>query len=77
MLADSATVDAAGAGSLRLASAAPGAPPFALSLRAYATGAVRVRILEAGDLPPRWEVRGASTPARTRVRLQFGGGALT
>ena len=49
-------VSAAGEGKAQLATAVPGAPPFDLTLRAYNTGAVRMRILEHSELPPRWEV---------------------
>ena len=51
----------AGVVTAQLASATHGAPPFELSFRAYASGAVRLRIIEKNDLPPRWEVRLAAS----------------
>ena len=50
-------VDAKGVVTAEVSAAVPGAPPFELTLQAFATGAVRMRVLEKGDFPPRWEVR--------------------
>lgn len=61
-MANSAAVDAAGVAKLTLVTqTTEKAPPFSLTLRAYNTGAVRMRILESNDLPPRWEVRAGRT----------------
>jgi len=53
----SVRVDGKGVVTAELSAAVPGSPPFELSLQAFATGAVRMRVLERGDMPPRWEVR--------------------
>ena len=50
-------VDGSGVVTAEVSAAVPGAPPFELTLQAFATGAVRMRILEKGEFPPRWEVR--------------------
>lgn len=47
----------AGVVTAELATHVTGAPPFSLTLRAYSTGVLRMRVLEKNDLPPRWEVR--------------------
>ncbi len=70
VVSGTAAVNAQGAGVLTLASHVPQAPPFELTLRAYATGAVRARIIEKGNMPPRWEVRrAAAVVARARLVL--------
>lgn len=58
MLAPTIRIDAAGAVNAELSMASPGAPPLDLTLTALSSGALRVRMLERHDLPPRWEVRG-------------------
>jgi hypothetical protein len=52
----------------RAASAVAGSPPFALTLRFLDTGAVRMRLLEATDAPPRWEVRARARPQAAGVQ---------
>ena len=65
VLAPTVRLDAAGVVLAEVHSAAAGAPPFDLSLSGLASGAVRMRLLERHDLPPRWEVRvGPATKPR-------------